>query len=399
MGERKYTVSDTTAAERPGAADSGAVNVVLREARERLGIELRDAASMLRIRYVYLQAIEDGRYDALPGAAYAIGFLRSYAEFLGLDGEQMLRRYKEEAAGRLRKPEPYYLPTPATGGGVPGGTMLLGTLVLAGVVYGSWYYLSTVNRSVTDMVPVLPDRLVSLLDHLPWNSSSAPPTPAAEPVEPAPAPVSPADAPAPAAPVVQSEASAMPATPASPPVATPPPAPTPAVSSTAPAASASGVPIPSRSPLAHPSSAAPAAASTGQPATAPADEDEADTTAQAPTPLVTPPPAAVVPPPPPVTTVASSGKFYGSQNTNARFQIRAKQDSWIQIRDSSDIIFTRVLKTGDTYRVPDRSGLRLHTGNAGGLVLFTDGVEGAPMGSDGQVLRGAPLDGTTKPGR
>ena len=79
--------------------------------------------------------------------------------------------------------------------------------------------------------------------------------------------------------------------------------------------------------------------------------------------------------------------------------MRAIQDSWVQIRDSQDIIFTRVLKPGDTYRVPDRPGVRLRTGNAGGLVLVTDGVTGQPMGPIGQVLRDVPLDGAPKPAR
>ncbi|PWC56751.1 helix-turn-helix transcriptional regulator, partial [Azospirillum sp. TSO22-1] len=199
MADRKNTASSATATGWDSAADPASVSTTLREARERLGVELRDVASMLRIRYPYLQAIENGRYDELPGTAYATGFLRSYAEFLGLDPEMVLRRYKDEAAGRGGKQE-FYFPTPVAEGRVPGGTVLLGTLVVAGIVYGAWYYLSATDRSVADMVPVLPDRLVSLLDNLPWTSGSQTPPTATTAEAPSAAPVS--APPAPPAPVV-----------------------------------------------------------------------------------------------------------------------------------------------------------------------------------------------------
>ncbi|HYG91680.1 MAG TPA: helix-turn-helix domain-containing protein [Azospirillum sp.] len=437
MGKRKNTVSHATATEWDGAPDPGGVSTTLREARERLGVELRDVASILRIRYVYLQAIENGRYDDLPGAAYAAGFLRSYAEYLGLDPAEVLRRYKDEAAGRIRKQELYYLPMPAAGGGVPGGTVLLGTLVLAGIVYGSWYYLSATDRSVADMVPALPDRLVSLLDNLPWNSNTLPAATVGEqpaPVVTVPQPTVTASVPPPAPPPAPVTASApppapppVPATTSAPSSATPPapvsiaaavpaapaaqggasvtqaasvPPPTPsAVTVAAPTPAA---PVPPRAPVVE---ATPAPAPAPQPLAAVVppsphgDDDEADMATQEPTPLTPAPLAAAVPQPPAASAEAGSGKVYGAQNTNSRFQVRAKQDSWIQVRDAQDIIFTRVLKPGDTYHVPDRPGIRLRTGNAGGLVIVADGVEGPPMGSVGQVLRDVPLDGAAKPAR
>ncbi|NUB22823.1 DUF4115 domain-containing protein, partial [Azospirillum formosense] len=96
---------------------------------------------------------------------------------------------------------------------------------------------------------------------------------------------------------------------------------------------------------------------------------------------------------PPAADGALPSKVYGTQNAASRIQLRATQDSWIQVRDNSgEIIFTRVLKPGDVYRVPDRSGIRVRTGNAGGLIVVTDGVDGAPMGAVGQVLRDVSLD-------
>lgn len=82
-----------------GGSESGsAVGTLLRASRMRVGEELRDVASALRIRYPYLEAIEEGRYTDLPGSAYAVGFVRGYAEHLGLDSEEIVRRFKAETS-------------------------------------------------------------------------------------------------------------------------------------------------------------------------------------------------------------------------------------------------------------------------------------------------------------
>ena len=67
-------------------ASNGAVSdigALLRASRIRRGEGLRDVADQLRIRFVHLEAIEDGRFENLPGATYAIGFIRTYAEQAG----------------------------------------------------------------------------------------------------------------------------------------------------------------------------------------------------------------------------------------------------------------------------------------------------------------------------
>ena len=91
---------------------------LLRRTREHYEQSLRDVAGGLRIRYVYLQAIEEGRYDDLPGPTYAIGFIRTYAEYLGLDSEETVRRFKEEVDNFDRQTGLVF-PTP-----VPEGTLL-----------------------------------------------------------------------------------------------------------------------------------------------------------------------------------------------------------------------------------------------------------------------------------
>ncbi|MDR6769543.1 RodZ domain-containing protein [Azospirillum sp. BE72] len=393
------------------ASAGPSVSETLRSTRMAHGYDLRDVATMLRIRYPYLLAIEEGRFEELPGSTYAIGFLRSYAECLGLDPDTVVTRYKDEAAGTVRRQE-LYLPTPAAEGGrASGGTLLLGTLVLAGIVYGGWYYLSATDRTVTDLVPTLPDRLVSLLDGVPSKPAAPAPEqagtaaqPGAEPSVPAPviaaAPTAPppAAAPTPAGPAPVAGAPA-PGTAAKPQQGT---APAPAASTVAgkPPAVAAVPPAvlpPAQSPL--PSANAPSTNQTaGQvPAQsvvnvpAPPPEDDEEASPQDPTPLnaAANPPAA---PAAPTATVPANGKVYGTLNTNAKLVLKATQESWLQVRDGGDIVFTRVLKPGDTFRVPDKPNVKIRTGNAGGLVVMADGGESPPLGSVGQVLRDVAID-------
>jgi hypothetical protein len=65
----------------------------LRTAREQRKLDLADVEHATHIRAKYLQALEDERFDVLPGEAYVKGFLRTYADQLGLDGQQFVEEY------------------------------------------------------------------------------------------------------------------------------------------------------------------------------------------------------------------------------------------------------------------------------------------------------------------
>src|SRR5262245_32366074 len=72
----------------------------LRHARQKRGEELDQIARVLKVRKDLLEAIEESNMEALPGRAYAIGFVRSYADYLGLDPNNAVERLKAEIAGR-----------------------------------------------------------------------------------------------------------------------------------------------------------------------------------------------------------------------------------------------------------------------------------------------------------
>jgi hypothetical protein len=70
----------------------------LRAAREQRQLQLPEIERATRIRAKYLMALEEERFDVLPGTAYAKGFLRTYADFLGLDGAQFVDEFNERFA-------------------------------------------------------------------------------------------------------------------------------------------------------------------------------------------------------------------------------------------------------------------------------------------------------------
>jgi helix-turn-helix protein len=84
------------------------IGSVFREARNRRKIDLSEVETATRIRARYLRAIENEEWDVLPGGVYTRGFIRTYAAFLGLDGERLAEDYRQSVEGGQRGalPEP-----------------------------------------------------------------------------------------------------------------------------------------------------------------------------------------------------------------------------------------------------------------------------------------------------
>ena len=112
----------------------------LREAREYLGLTLDQVEEGTRIRRVFLQALEDERFDQLPGNAYARGFVRNYASYLGLDAEDAVRAYRA-ATGTSAKVVPEVLDEPLLPPNRANmwAAVFLSAMVIAVVGLGVWY--------------------------------------------------------------------------------------------------------------------------------------------------------------------------------------------------------------------------------------------------------------------
>ncbi|GBR07313.1 RodZ domain-containing protein [Acetobacter oeni] len=114
------------------------IATALRLRREMLGWSLPDVAAWLRIRLPYLEALEQGHPGELPGNAYAVGFLRTYASALGFPPEQIVSRFKRETRGVERKPELEF-PAPEPERTVPAGAIVLTGIVVIIGTYIGWY--------------------------------------------------------------------------------------------------------------------------------------------------------------------------------------------------------------------------------------------------------------------
>jgi len=78
---------------------------------------------------------------------------------------------------------------------------------------------------------------------------------------------------------------------------------------------------------------------------------------------------------------------------SSRVVLRAKEDCWIEIRDSSGkVVQKRLLRKGETYSAPSHPGLSMTVGNAGALSLMVDGKATGTLGNIGAVRHDVPLD-------
>jgi cytoskeleton protein RodZ len=161
MNDRFGQDRDPTGGEAMAAAAT--VGDLLRAERQRRGWTLADAEIYLKIRRSMLEAIEQGRFELLPGRAYAMAFARTYAEFLGLNAEDVVARCREE----LR-----HVGEPEAGAGAGAGILgdidlprigMAAAAVVAVILGGLWMFDGgsgdSANRRVDAQAPqVLPPR-------------------------------------------------------------------------------------------------------------------------------------------------------------------------------------------------------------------------------------------------
>ena len=361
-----------SAGEQPlsSAPKSFGVGSTLRAAREQRGMSVADVAKQLRIRQPFLQALEEGRHRELPGGTYAIGFLRTYAEFLGLDGEEMIRRFRDEADD-LQDRTRLAFPSPESEGRIPGGAVLFLGLVVAAIAYGGWYWLSSRDSKVAEMVPPLPDRLNTVLN----RPASLTGDPTAKPEATPPAEENSGATPHPTASMPASDGTVTLPVKSSDPVAT-----------DAESEKKDG-----------PTSAAPMTAEpakVAEPAKAPDPVKPVDVAK----PIEPAKPVEAVkvtePTKPADSSTDSKPLLVNNDPSQSRINLKATQDDcWVQIRElDGQLLISRLLHRGEVYAVPNRPGLTLMVGNAGALEITVDGNKAPSLGAGGQVRRDIKLD-------
>ena len=296
----------------------------LRAARLRRGDDLATVSRALKIRKDHLEAVEEDRLESLPGRTYAIGFVRTYAGYLGLDATETVERYKQEISGRHDEHSPTIAAMPDEPRRLPQGWRFVAGIVLLAVGYGVWHLLSA--GSAPQAVPPAP--------------SLAPPKVAVA-APPAPSPAAPEQTATPS-PAIESSAAAS----------APPAAPAAATQASPPAASTAAAAQPSATP------------SPAQPEASPSP--------------------------------AAGGTVFGRNNRNARVVLKAKNDTHVMVRGQNGVVYiNRDLKAGDSYQLPNATGLTLSTTNAGAVEVDLDGQAMGVAGSDQQSAEDVPLDPQT----
>jgi cytoskeleton protein RodZ len=335
-----------------------------------------------------------------------VGFVRTYADHLGLDSENLVQQFKEEAAG-LQSRADLHFPAPLPEGKIPSGAVLVMAVVLAAVVYGAWIYLSSRDEQVAEMVPELPNRISEIIKGDPNAQGGGAPSGAVatggeptagetpgQPAQPEASPIAEADSE-----TAMQAATAEPASDEAAPEPAKAPEPLAAVEQAdeAPQQTAE-TPPPAAEPEGDTATETPRTveAIPQPPGSETGETDTASESATAPTPA-----EEIVDES--TETASAEGldeterappKVYGVENTGARIVIHAAADSWVEVRDSTtdELLLTRVLFKGDKYQVPDRGGLTLLTGNAGGLRIVVDGTDVPAIGPLGAVRRNVALE-------
>ena len=133
------------------------VGEILKRTREYYGQTLPQVEVNLRIRASQLYALEEGDLAQLPGRVYAIGFVRAYSEYLGLDGDKMVRLFKAQSVGKRVKPELQF-PVTYEDSKTPNLAIILSSLVLTILFIAYWTIFYTPTNYV-EKIPPVPERL------------------------------------------------------------------------------------------------------------------------------------------------------------------------------------------------------------------------------------------------
>lgn len=308
----------------------------LRAARLRRGDDLASVSRVLKIRKDHLEALEEDRLDALPGRAYAIGFVRSYADYLGLDTAKCVERFKAEISGQAEEAPTIHLIDEDEERRLPQGWKIIAGVVVVLLLYGAWQLVA--NRMLSQPTPPPPQTSQTV-------TLASPKAPPAQQTQTSPS----QGTSVPSVAVVQGTAPATP----------------PAAEVTKPG-------------VAPPKSSAPTAGA--QSAGAQAQQG-------------TSAPAAQTPIPQQQVAALPKGEVYGQQNKNPRVILRIHEPTKVLVLGPKHtVLINRTLKPGDTYQVPNVVGLTLTTPNGGAVEIDLDGAAMGYAGREQQMTESFSLD-------
>jgi cytoskeleton protein RodZ len=172
-----------------GEADAplGTVGQELRGARISRGEDLVSISRILKIRREHLDALEEDNLSALPGRTYAVGFIRAYAEYLGLNPARTVERFKTEIAGRDEVSPTAGFKEDEEVPGLSWGWIFIALIVLAVLGYGAYDLFISAGSQNSPSVAAVPSQMVEKAPRpKPHRLAAAPLKPVAAPVPAAP---------------------------------------------------------------------------------------------------------------------------------------------------------------------------------------------------------------------
>ena len=310
------------------------LGAALRAERERRGLRIEDAADRLKISVRHLRALEEGDAASLPHPAYARGFIRSYAAYLGISPDEIHTAFQVPASTEAKQPTATFAPetVPERSHGSGSAIFILILILLAAGGYAGWRWGLPLLTSIEKQRLAQPSPPLSSAKPAPVTESARA-LPKTQPLD--------AAKPLPSSqPPVTAQPEPKPETPRPAPAQTPPQVENPRLEATRPADPASsGQERTEKTPSATRKEAA---------AQAP-DAEETNTPGQ------------------------------------HKIIITATEECWIH--SNADKTDTRQfsLRKGDTFALTFARSLELKLGNAGGVRIRYDGQSLPPAGQSGQV--------------
>lgn len=325
----------------------------LKAARLEKKVSLKDISEELNIKVSQLEAIEKGDTEALPEMIYAAGFVRNYADYLGVDSKYASDKFKDEHSGEPNsKAKDFAFPEPLYENSVPGPTILGIGAFLSIAVLIAWIVYSNVDSDKEDMGANSSAVTASVEKSEDSNILSSNKMKEPEFVETVPAKMESVEEKVRTVAVTKEEAK-------------------------------------SRNLKKAPSAATVADSGENNLKTLPSARSNQLTEIDV---------KVVETNKPNMEGFSSPEEKPAKQEVKikkktAAVMLKAKEASWIQVTDKNQkVIFRKVLRPGDEYVVPNKKGLTLVTANAGGLEVYVRGKKVQSIGKPGEIVRGVALN-------
>ncbi|MBR4927459.1 MAG: DUF4115 domain-containing protein [Alphaproteobacteria bacterium] len=322
---------------------------ILKKAREKKKMSVAQISKKLCIKEIYLEALESGQYYVFPGLAYGVGFLRTYALFLGLDASEMIEKFNAQTSSI--KVEPIEMPIQARANLMPSFKTIIKGLSLLLIVYLVWYIVVSLSRPDTE---VTAEKEIAMLNEAGIQVSSEDMAVFAGDGQ------------------IQEEGTEN--------------TQENEINTTVSAGMNAEVQ----------SAVSPVQSETEKEKIQQDDKTVVKEVKAQEAPIVA---DAVIPQQKPVQMKKSSfggklwsklspAKTYGAEKSDLSFV--ANEEVWIQVTKNGQPIFEEILYEDDRYNVPE-SGLMLNTANAGALTVYVKGRKKGPLGAKGAIAEGVNL--------